>query len=412
MIFRSRRACAWSTALLLLLIGCGGGGGGGGTSGSNGPSSIVPAAPTSTPGAVAVAATATPSASPSSGATVSAAVSVTGNVADLDSGAPIAGASITTTDAGGTSSTLSAANGSFAFPSHANALVAITASAPGYAQSVQGYTVTGAGIRAIKLVAIGAEIAAWLTLVNADRAANGNAAPLVLNNELTIAARAQARDENTAGYLAHWNTAGQSATDQCILAGALACAQNDGIGFASATAAEAAFIAEKANCPGGIVATCPFAENTGHLINIVTSSGAVGLGASHANANAYTQDFALAPAAVTDPAVANAAGTAGQPVAIVFRTLTSGTYFANAFATTCPWTPFNAAALSAAAPGSPYPAGCTTSAPSAAGVTLVRNATDGALYTASFTPAQTGTYSIGLATSAGWAALAVVNVAR
>jgi uncharacterized protein YkwD len=405
MIARLHRGARTAFPLLVLIAGCGGGGQ---TSNS---SAVVPvtAVATATPAATSTSSTAAkPTASATATATATAGASVTGNVVDLDTNAAIAGASVTVTGAAGATQTTSAGSGAFAFAAQPNALVAIGVTAPGYAPSLQGYTVAGTVVRPVKLVAIRAEIAAWLTLVNSDRAANG-APPLALSNELTIAARAQAVDEDRAGYIAHWNTAGQSADDQCLVSATMVCAQNGAGGFASTTAAEAAFLAERANCPGGVAAGCTYAENTGHFINLVTSNGNVGLGASHVNANAYTQDFAIVPTAVTDPTLAGS-GKTGQPISITFRALASGTYYANWFWTTCPWMPFSAAALAAASPASPYAAGCTANAPAAAGLSITRSASDAALYTVTGTPPVAGTYSIGLAASAGWAALAVVNV--
>ncbi|HEV8022244.1 MAG TPA: hypothetical protein VGP41_13310, partial [Candidatus Lustribacter sp.] len=45
-------------------------------------------------------------------------------------------------------------------------------------------------------------------------------------------------------------------------------------------AAEAAFMAEAANCPGGDWQTCAFAETTGHYINIMAASNWAGVGSA------------------------------------------------------------------------------------------------------------------------------------
>jgi uncharacterized protein YkwD len=307
--------------------------------------------------------------------------------------------------------TQASANGAFSFGAPPSALVAISASAPGYISSLNGYTTPAASgtIRPITLVPLTSELSGWLALVNSDRAANG-AAPVTLDGELTIAALAQALDQDTYGYAGHWNHLGQSAEVQCSLAGTLFCAQNGGGGgFPTYQAVEAAYVAEKANCPGGVATGCPYAENTGHFINLTGGYTIIGLGAAHVGGgNGYTQNFAISRGAVFDP-TALPTGKSGAPVSVAFRLTTATGVFANIiFESACPWQTFTAAQLAATSPGSPYPGSC--SAGVAPPVTLAPLATDRTVYVATFTPLVPGVYLIGLADAAGWVASAPINV--
>lgn len=165
------------------------------------------------------------------------------------------------------------------------------------------------------MAAVTSDEAAWLTQVNADRAANG-AAPLVFDEALLESARYWANFMGTTGYFNHCIPAsscgGGSATpppgaapqdatpatrDAYFNAYFGGWGENIAAGFGDWQGAESAFMAEKANCPGDTAVGCPFSESTGHFLNIVDQSYLwVGLGEATGGAAPYSlyydQEFA------------------------------------------------------------------------------------------------------------------------
>jgi len=163
------------------------------------------------------------------------------------------------------------------------------------------------------MAAVTSDEAAWLTQVNADRAANG-AAPLVFDEALLESARYWANFMATTGYFNHCipaSACGGSATpppgaepqdatpatrDAYFNAYFGGWGENIAAGFSTWGSAESAFMAEKANCPGDTATGCPFTESTGHFLNIV-DSGYVWAGLGEATNGAgygsyYDQEFA------------------------------------------------------------------------------------------------------------------------
>ena len=168
---------------------------------------------------------------------------------------------------------------------------------------------------------------AWLTQVNADRAANG-AAPLVFDEALLESARYWANFMGTTGYFNHCIPAsscgGGSATpppgaapqdatpatrDAYFNAYFGGWGENIAAGFGNWQGAESAFMAEKANCPGDTAVGCPFSESTGHFLNIVDPSYLwIGLGEATGGASPY---------AVLRPRICD---TGARPVVVEFAT--------------------------------------------------------------------------------------------
>lgn len=138
------------------------------------------------------------------------------------------------------------------------------------------------------LAAVTPDEDAYLRGLNADRAAFG-AAPLVLDETMLESARYWAHFMATTGYFAHCIpaascTPGATATPPPSygvqdLTPATRDAyfhdtfgtdgENIAAGFATWQAAEAAMMAERANCPGGSSRGCPLNERTAHFLNIV-----------------------------------------------------------------------------------------------------------------------------------------------
>ncbi len=164
------------------------------------------------------------------------------------------------------------------------------------------------------MAAVTSDEAAWLTQVNADRAANGSA-PLVFDEALLESGRYWANFMATTGYFNHCIPAsscgGPSATpppgaapqdatpatrDAYFNAYFGGWGENIAAGFPTWAAAESAFMAEKANCPGDTATGCPFTESTGHFLNIVDPSylwAGLGEGLNGAGyGDYYDQEFA------------------------------------------------------------------------------------------------------------------------
>jgi hypothetical protein len=238
--------------LLLLLIGVAAGcGGGGGGSSPGAPAPIVSnviASPTPTP-----LVNGTPN---------------TLTVVDYFTGAQISGAVVKidaapVASAGGVYSTAVAAG-----------LHALQITASGYATfngAIQ--SPGGASIRTIKAFPVTSAMSAWLAQVNADRASNGGN-PVQLDDMLSIAAYDHAADMGTQGYVAHWDPHGFAPTTRSVLLGSmLLAAENIASGYSNWTAAEQAFMSEKANLPHQNVSDCPTDDAAaGHYCNITWPS--------------------------------------------------------------------------------------------------------------------------------------------
>jgi len=159
--------------------------------------------------------------------------------------------------------------------------------------------------------------AAWLAQVNLDRAANG-AAPVVFDEALLESARYWSNFMGRTGYFAHCIpaascTPGATATpppgagpqdanpgtrDAYFGAITGGWGENIAAGYGTWGGAESAFMAEKANCPGGSAVGCPFGPSTGHFLNIVNQSYVwAGLGEATNGAAPFTtyydEEFAI-----------------------------------------------------------------------------------------------------------------------
>jgi hypothetical protein len=260
-----------------LLAACGGGGGG------------VSVAP---PAGVTPQPLATPTATP-------AAPDVAGAVVDDTNGKPIAGAAVSvggataTTGADGTfdvknvppsSSTVSFAYVGAGYPVYPNAQWVDVVPADGHAayHAIHSIAVTGTtnlGTLAIALPS--PSDIAWLKQINGDRATRGvpavNAA-LTFESVTLQTARYWAGQMESGGFFAHTCPTGAPSCSPFWLYetehGGMPSSQNIDMQVANGTwqTAEAAFIAEIGNCPGGDWQTCPFSESTGHYINIMQAA--------------------------------------------------------------------------------------------------------------------------------------------
>jgi hypothetical protein len=171
------------------------------------------------------------------------------------------------------------------FPKYANAQWVEIFPADGHAAYHGVWSVAPSGTTDLGAVAIAlpsADETAWLARVNADRASVGVpavATPLSFDSVTLQTARYWAQQMASLGFYAHqcpsgggcvafwlWETQHHSMpSSQNIDYGTL--------GSSTWQDAEGAFMAEIANCPnGGNWQTCPFAENTGHYINLMAAS--------------------------------------------------------------------------------------------------------------------------------------------
>jgi uncharacterized protein YkwD len=272
-------------ALAALLAGCDSGSGGAAVPAPSG----VP-----TPQATATAST-TPAAD------------VAGTAVDDTSGQPIVGASVSV---GGATAT-TGADGSFdvknvpassaavsfaylgaGYPVYANAQWVEIAANDGHAVFHAIRSIAPSGTTNLGNVAIAQPSAtdiAWLAQINSDRATRGVPAvnsPLAFESVTLQTARYWAGEMASLGFFAHTCP---SATPSCTefwlyetQRGGLPSAQNIDLQPANGSwqAAEGAFMAETANCPGANWQTCPFAETTGHYINIMEAANWAGVGSS------------------------------------------------------------------------------------------------------------------------------------
>lgn len=150
------------------------------------------------------------------------------------------------------------------------------------------YTISTSGTTSLGKIAIALPTTtdnAWLAGINHDRAYVGTPAvttPLAFDSVTLETARYWAEEEASVGFFAHqcpssatscvgfwlWATEHHSLPDS----------QNIAFFFSDWTVAEAQFMAEQANCPGGNWQTCTSAENTGHYIDIMSASNWAGVG--------------------------------------------------------------------------------------------------------------------------------------
>jgi len=140
-----------------------------------------------------------------------------------------------------------------------------------------------------------AQCAAWLTQVNADRAANG-AGPVAFDEHALEAARLHSTDMATQGYGSHWDTTGQQPWFRYANVGGVGFDEENWCAASTWQQCEAFFMAEKNQNPPG-----------GHYLNIVdTHHEWVGLWYAtyttgpHLGSVAGDQEF-VSTGAVTDP---------------------------------------------------------------------------------------------------------------
>ena len=148
--------------------------------------------------------------------------------------------------------------------------------------------------------------AAWLAQINSDRMTIGNPVQpgnLTFDSATLETARFWANEMATQGFYAHQCPATDTMCKAFWLyetqAHSLPSSQNIAFGFANGIAAEAAFTAEVANCPGGNWQKCTYAENTGHYINIMSATYWAGVG-SVTGLNPNTQSGNTTPFYVED----------------------------------------------------------------------------------------------------------------
>lgn len=229
------------------LAACGGGGGGSSTT----PSTTVSASGSATPAA--------PSATNPTASPTPAQQTVPVAAVDYFTAQAVGSANVSIDGVSGTRS-LSAG------------LHTLVASAPGYATFNGAIQIpAGAVNRTVKLFPISPSMTAWLTQINADRAANG-ASAVQLDDMLTIAAYDHAVDEATQGYFAHFDPHGFSPNTRSLLLGSMMQGLEDiAAGYATWSGAESAMMAERTALPHQDAADCQTSSEdlAGHYCNIV-----------------------------------------------------------------------------------------------------------------------------------------------
>jgi len=148
----------------------------------------------------------------------------------------------------------------------------LAVTAPGYASYNGAIQIpAGASNRTIKLFPVSPSMSAWLTQINADRAANG-AGTVQLDDMLTIAAFDHAMDQATQGYFAHFDPNGFSPNTRSLLLGSMMQGlENIAAGFSNWSSAEGAFMAERTALPHQDAADCATSSEdlAGHYCNII-----------------------------------------------------------------------------------------------------------------------------------------------
>jgi uncharacterized protein YkwD len=238
-----RRLWVFVAVSTVLVAGCSGGGGSGPTPSTPPPTSPIGASSTATP---------TPTASPTPTATPTAVAStaaVTGKVIDYDSGAGIAGATVTLGTASGTTDGM----GNWTIASAPTDLQYFQVSASGYATYNSGLTVMApnTSARTVKLIKPTTEETNTLAEMNSFRVQNGAPALLGFDEIAMEVARAHAQDMATQVYLSHWDTQGLKPYQRYALDGGIAESdENLTAGATNWATAESGFEAEKANDGG------------------------------------------------------------------------------------------------------------------------------------------------------------------
>jgi hypothetical protein len=305
--------------LAVLFASCGGGGGGGSTALPASGAGAIPAGP-------AASSTPTPTALPD----------VAGTAIDDTTGRPIAGAVVyvsgETVIAGATPpaatatpwpSATTAADGSFdvknvppsswtasfayvgaGYPIYTNAQWIEIFPADGHAAFHALRSIATAGTTTLGNIAIAlpsAADSAWLKQIESDRATLGVPpvqSPLVFDSVTLQTARYWAGQMQSGDFFAHTCPAAPTTCIQFWLYetqhGSVPSAQNisEQGSNGSWQAAEGAFMAETANCPGGNWQTCAYTETTGHYINIMEAANWAGVGSAQSAAAPFTQYYA------------------------------------------------------------------------------------------------------------------------
>lgn len=278
-------AIAGVVALSALLVACGGGGGGSSPG-------VTPTAPTSTP-------TPTPQ-------------TLSGTAVDYTAGTALAGFTVTVGTAPNTATCLAtqaagsqpcgvpaaplptvttAADGTFSVtvPSAGTYMLQI-AKDTAHATLHRTVAVNGAtSIGSVKITVLSSDEQAWLTDVNQQRATVSvptSFANLVVDEYAEEQARAEVAGMAAGTYPYTDSTESTFAGFYAAMPGAMYAAAgvadaNFAGQFSAYVSADNAWMAEKANCPGGNWQTCTVVETTGHYINISNTQDVwVGMGES------------------------------------------------------------------------------------------------------------------------------------
>jgi hypothetical protein len=138
---------------------------------------------------------------------------------------------------------------------------------------------------------------AWLNQINSDRATAGVPpvnSPLIFDSVTLQTARFWAQEMLAGNFFAHTCPSAPATCTEFWLfetqRGSIPSSQNIDQQSAGGTwqNAEAAFMAETANCPGADWQTCPFTETTGHYINIMSAANWAGVGSAGGD---YVENF-------------------------------------------------------------------------------------------------------------------------
>jgi len=266
-------------------------------------------------------------------------------VTDYFTGSPVTGATATVDGA------QTAFSGTLCVASLATGLHPVVIAATGYATYNGAIQLPGGQTsRTVGLFPVTATMASWLALVNSDRSANG-AAPVALDNGLTIAAWDHAVDMGTLGYFAHFDTNGFAPTTRSLMLGSMVMgSENIASGYATFQDADAAFMAEQASLPNQSPSDCAADDSlAGHYCNIVASThNWVGLAAANVGASGlyYDQEFGDLYA-YYDTTVSSPEPSAGAAVSLTMLPA-SGQTFSSEYIQTMPApTPISTATLNA-----------------------------------------------------------------
>jgi hypothetical protein len=288
----------------LSLAACGGGGGGGSVVPTAAPSGASTAAPTMSPTPMP---TPTPTPTP---------LAVTGTAVELTSGTPLAGFTVTV-GALPNASTCLTAQSATSMPCGvvASPLPTVTTSASGafsiavpaagtymlsigkdttYATLHRTLVATSSGLAlgTVNIAALTTDEQAWLVDINHQRATVSFPTSFA-NLSIDEYAEEQARAEVAAivsgaqpyGDATESLFANNYAAEPGAMYGATGVAALGALPNVYLDA-DSAWMGEKANCAGGNWQTCPFAENTGHYINLSNTANVwIGVGESNSSFN-------------------------------------------------------------------------------------------------------------------------------